>query len=384
MAPKAVISGVYATRAGKLPDSTCMSLHTEAALGTLADAGLPLAEVDGVLCAYSFTEPHPMLSSVFCEYVGLRPNYSASLSAGGATACLMVMTARALVENGTCRHILLVTGDNRLTGMPPGGALGALTQFGHRQFEVPYGMTIPACYALVAQRYMHEVGVTRDQLSAVSVTQRRHAGLHPGAHLTRPITLEEVSTSRLIASPLRLLDCAPNSDGAAAVLVSASAGSVPGRDRAVSILGAGQKHTHEHIMAAPSLTEFGCRESSAIAFRQARITPKEIDVAEIYDSFTITLLVELESIGFFKKGEAGPSALSGELGLTGRLPCNTHGGLLSYGHPGTAGGMVHIVEAVAQLRGEGGERQVKDAALAFVHGDGGVLSAHCSLVLGKD
>lgn len=379
---RAVISGVYATRAGKLPGSSCMSLHSEAGLGAVADAGLSPGEVDGVLCAYSFTEPHPMLSSVFAEYVGLRPNYSASISAGGATACLMVMTAKALVENGTCRHVLLVTGDNRLTGMPPGGAVAALAHFGHRQFEVPYGMTIPACYALVAQRYMHEYGVTREQLAAISVTQRRHASLHPGAHLKTPITVEEVCASRTIASPLRLLDCAPNSDGGSAALVSA-AGSSPRRARAVGILGAGQKHTHEHITAAPSLTEFGCKESSAIAFREARVTPREIDVAQIYDSFTITLLVELESIGFFPKGEAGAAAAAGELGLGGCLPCNTHGGLLSYGHPGAAGGMFHIVEAVTQLRGGAGNRQVRNAELAFVHGDGGVLSAHCSLVLGR-
>ncbi|MEW6184682.1 MAG: thiolase family protein [Thermodesulfobacteriota bacterium] len=382
MVQRAVISGIYATPAGKLPGSTCMSLHAQAALGALVDAGLSLDDVDGVLCAYSFTEPHQMLSSIFAEYIGLQPNYSASISAGGATACLMVMTAKALVENGTCRHILLATGDNRLTGMPPGGAVAALAHFGHRQFEVPYGMTVPACYALVAQRYMHEYGLTRDQLSAVSVTQRRQAGLHPGAQFKNPITVEEVSTSRLIASPLRLLDCAPVSDGGAAVLVSAAEEVAQG-SRAVPILGAGQKHTHEHIMAAPSLTRFGCRQSSATAFEQAGVTPQEIDVAEIYDSFTITLLVELESIGFFPKGQAGQAAASGELGLGGRLPCNTHGGLLSYGHPGPAGGMYHIVEAVTQLRGEAAGRQVKDARLAFVHGDGGILSAHCSLVLGK-
>jgi acetyl-CoA acetyltransferase len=378
----ALISGVYATRAGKLPQSTCLSLHSEAAFGALSDAGFPLAEVDGLLCAYSFTEPHPMLSSVFAEYVGLHPRYSASLSAGGATACLMVMTARALVENGTCRHVLLVTGDNRLTGMPPGGALAALSHFGHPQFERPYGMTIPACYALVAQRYMFEYGLSREELSAVSVNQRRMAGLHPGAHLKKAITMDEVSNSRVIADPLRLLDCAPNSDGGAAVLISAQE-AVDQKDRSVSILGAGQMHTHEHISAAPSLTEFGCRESARTAFAQAGVSPGEIDVAEIYDSFTITLLVELESIGFFPKGASGRAAAAGELGPEGQLPCNTHGGLLSYGHPGAAGGMFHIVEAVTQLRHEGGLRQVRKAELAFVHGDGGVLSAHCSLVLGK-
>ena len=382
MKNRAVISGAFGTPAGKLPDSTALALHSEAAFGALADAGLLLSDVDGVLCAYSLTDPHPMLSSVFSEYVGLQPNYSASISAGGATACLMVMTAKALVESGTCRHVLLVTGDNRLTGMSPGGAVAALTHFGHPQFERPYGMTIPACYALVAQRYMLEYGITREQLSAVAVTQREYAGLHPGAQLKTPITLEEVSASRLIASPLRLLDCAPISDGGAAVLVSAPE-FLPQSHRAVSILGAGQKHTHEHITAAPSLTEFGCRESSGIAFKQAGVGPQEIDVAEIYDSFTITLLIELESIGFFPKGKAGLAALSGELGPAGRLPCNTHGGLLSYGHPGVPGGMYHIIEAVSQLRAEAGERQVKGAELVFVHGDGGVLSAHCSLVLGK-
>jgi len=382
MKNRAVISGVYGTPAGKLPESTSLSLHAQAAFGALADAGLSLNDVDGVLCAYSLAEPHPMPSSIFSEYVGLQPNYSASISAGGASACLMVMTAKALVESGVCRHILLVTGDNRLTGMPPGGAVAALAHFGHPQFERPYGMTIPACYALVAQRYMAEFGITREQLSAVAVTQRGYAGLHPGSQLKSPISVEDVYNSRLIASPLRLLDCAPISDGGAALLLS-NLDRLPDRNRAISILGAGQKHTHEHITAAPSLTDFGCKESARIAFQQARVTPREIDVAEIYDSFTITLLIELESMGFFPKGEAGAAAESGELGPAGRLPCNTHGGLLSYGHPGAPGGMYHIVEAVSQLRGDAGVRQVKGSALAFVHGDGGVLSAHCSLILGK-
>ncbi len=152
----------------------------------------------------------------------------------------------------------------------------------------------------------------------------------------------------------------------------------------VRVLGSGQGHTHEHIMAAPSLTDFGCKTSSAMAFAQAGVTAAEIDVAEIYDSFTITLLTELESIGFFEKGEAGKAALAGDISLGGRLPVNTHGGLMSYGHSGAAGGAFHIVEAAHQLRGEADARQVAGAGLAFVHGDGGILSAHCSLVLGQE
>jgi acetyl-CoA acetyltransferase len=261
--------------------------------------------------------------------------------------------------------------------------VAALSEVGHPQFERPYGISVPASYALVARRYMHEYGVTGEQLAAIAVEHRRHAGLHPNAHKRDPITIDDVMRSRPISTPLRMLDCCLISDGAAAVVVSAVEAAGDARKPAVGILGAGQGHTHEHIVAAPSLTDFGCKQSSRIAFERAGVKPADVDVAQIYDSFTITLLVELESIGFFGRGEAGPAALSGALGLAGSLPCNTHGGLLSYGHSGAAGGMFHVVEAVRQLRGEGEARQVPDARLAFVHGDGGILSAHCSLVLGR-
>jgi acetyl-CoA acetyltransferase len=383
MSRPAVISGASDTAVGKLEGSSCLGLHAEAARGALRHAGLALGEIEGVLCAYSIAEPHPMLSSAFCEYMGVRPRYSAAVQAGGATACILVMQAAALVRAGVCRHVLCVTGDNRLTGMSRDGAVAALAGFGHAQFEQPYGITIPAAYALVARRYMHEYGVTPEHLAAIAVTMRRHAALGIKAQMREPITLEDVARSRMIASPLRLLDCCLISDGGAAVVVSAAeaARDLPGA--AVEILGAGQMNTHEHILAAPSLTDFGCKQAAAEAMGGAGVGPHDFDVVEIYDSFTITLLVELESIGFYGRGEAGPAALAGELALGGRLPCNTHGGLLSYAHSGAAGGMFHVVEAVRQLRGEAGPRQVPDARLAFVHGDGGILSAHCSLVLGR-
>lgn len=375
-----VITGVFGTRVGALEGSSCMGLHLEAAEGAIADAGLTGREIDGVICAYSFTEPHLMLSSVFCEYAGLRPDVSFAIQAGGATACIMVAQAAALVQSRQCRHVLAVTGDNRLTGLSRDGAVAALAEVGHPQFERPYGMSIPAAYALVAQHHMHAFGLTAEQLASVAVTTRRHAARHPNSYLTVPISVAEVAASRMISSPLRLLDCCPVSDGGAAVVVSAAGGA---QDRSVAIMGAGQGHTHEHIIAAPSLSEFGCHGSSQLAFQRAGVGPADIDVAEIYDSFTITLIAELESIGFFPRGAAGRAALDGALELDGALPCNTHGGLLSHGHPGAAGGMYHVIEAVQQLRGEAGARQVGDAELAFVHGDGGILSAHCSLVLGR-
>lgn len=379
----AVISGVADTAVGRVEGCSVMGLHAAAAMAALADAGVPPSEVDGVLCAYSISEPHLMLSSVFNEYFGIVPSYSAALQAGGATACAMVMQAAALVDAGICRHVLAVCGDNRLTGLSRDGTVAALAEVGHPEYERPYGLTIPAAYALVARRYMHEWGVTSEQLAAVAVTQRGHARRHPKAQARDPLTIEQVLTSRMIADPLRLFDCCLISDGGAAVVVSARDTVADRPSRPVSVLGTGQMNTHEHVFAMPSLTDFGCRQSSAQAFARAGLTPADVDVAEIYDSFTITLLAELESIGFFAKGEAGPAVLDGALELDGILPCNTHGGLLSYAHSGAAGGMFHIVEAVHQLRGEAGARQVADAEVAFVHGDGGILSAHCSLVLGR-
>ncbi|EIE49021.1 putative thiolase [Citreicella sp. 357] len=377
------ITGVADTAMGELPGSTALGLHAEATNAALKDAGLKAQDIDGVLCGYSMTVPHLMLSSVFSEYYGISPSFNTAIQAGGATACIMLANAVALVESGACRHVLCVTGDNRLTGMTRDGAVAALATVGHPEFEQPYGMSVPASYALVAQAYMHRYGITRDALSAIAVSARKHAARHPKATKRDPLTLTEVSESRVIASPLRLLDCCLISDGGAAVIVSAADAARDTRNP-VRVLGSGQGHTHEHIMAAPSLTDFGCKASSAMAFAQAGVTAQDIDVAEIYDSFTITLLAELESIGFFEKGEAGKAALAGELSQGGRLPTNTHGGLMSYGHSGAAGGAFHIVEAVHQLRGEADARQVPGAQLSFVHGDGGILSAHCSLVLGKD
>lgn len=379
---KAAITGVSSTRVGKLPGSSCKSLHMEAGIAATADAGLDLADIDGLICGYSTTEPHLMFASVIAEYLGIQPRFMTSTAMGGATACINLMIAAAMVEQGHCRHALVIAGDNRLTGMGR-AAQTMLAEAGLQQFEQPYGMSVPAAYALVARRYMHEYGVTAEHFAAVSVTQRNYAQQHELAHFRAPMSTDDALSARVIASPLRLFDCCGVSDGAAAVVISAADAARDTAKPPVSILGAGQGHTHEHLVAAPSLTHFGCSHSAATAFGQAGVSASDIDVAQIYDSFTITLLVELESMGFFERGEAGPAALAGELGPGGRLPCNTHGGLLSYGHPGVAGGLFHTVEAVQQLRGEANTRQVENAELALVHGDGGVLSAHCTLVLAR-
>lgn len=368
---------------GEFPESSCLSLHLDAARGAAADAGLAMTDIDGLICAYSLTQPHLMLSSWFSEYAGLSPSTCFAIQAGGATAAVMTATAASLVESGACRNVLLVTGDNRLTGLSRNGAVAALAQVGHPDFERPYGFSVPAGYALVASRYMHEYDCTPEHLAHIAVAMRKHAMRTDGAHKRSALTVAEVEGSKPIASPLRLLDCSLIFDGAAALVVGRGdvAADAPGTP--VRILSSGQGHTHEHIVAAPSLVDFGCKTSSAEAFARAGIAAKDIDIAQIYDSFTITLLVELESIGFFARGEAGHAIAAGAIDLDGRLPCNTHGGLLSHGHSGAAGGMYHIVEAVTQLRQAAGPRQAGQPELAFVHGDGGILSAHCSLILAR-
>lgn len=377
------ITGAYSTMVGSLPGSTCMSLHAEAAQGALARAGLNKNDIDGVLCAYSFVEPQVMLSSAFCEYMGIYPTYSSTVAMGGVTAAMLVAQAAMLVEAGVCRHVLVVTGDNRLTGLK-GQATGALSAMGtNSQFETPFGLSVPAAYAMVATRYMHEYGLTSESLAAIAANQREFASRHPRAHYRKQITIEDVLNSRIVATPLHLFDCCPVSDGGAALIVSAAEAGNDLDGPRIAILGWGQGHTHEHLIGAPSLTDFGCKMAAETAFGRAGVGPGDIDVAEIYDSFTITIAVELESMGFFEKGEVGSAALDGALSLGGRLPCNTHGGLLSYGHSGAAGGLFHFIEAVDQLHGTCGDRQVEGAELAMVHGDGGILSGHCSVILGR-
>lgn len=382
MAKKAIISGVFDTQVGALPASTCMSLHTEATLGALADAGLKLSDIDGLLTAYSFASPQLMLGGVFAEYIGMRPKINASIAMGGMTGGLLVRHAASLVESGTCRHVLCVTGDNRLTGMGE-KVQAALADVGHPQYEQPYGMSVPAAFAMAAQVYFHEGWLNGEHLAAVAVNQRANAALHPQSHMKKPITMDDVRNSKVIASPLRMLDCCLVSDGGAAVVVSAAETARDAPKRAIELLGTGEGHTHEHIFAAPSLVDFGCRPSVADALAQAGLKHGDVDCAHIYDCFTSTLLITLESMGFYGRGEAGPAALAGDFAIGGRFPVNTNGGLLSYGSSGAAGGMFHVVEAVRQLRGECGPRQVENAEVALAHTLGGIFSGHCSIIMGR-
>lgn len=373
------IAGIGTTPFGRLEGWETLDLMAWAAAEAIADASLRRGDIDGLLTGYSTALPHLMLATLFAEHYGVTPGYCHAVQLGGATGCALVMLAKLLVESGQCRNILVVAGENRLTGA--GGrdsAVQTLSQVGHVEHEVPYGATVPGYYGLLASAYMDAHGATEEDLAELAVLMRGHAARHPGAHLRTPVTVADVMASRPIASPLKLLDCCPISDGGAAVLVSADKQPSKG----IRIAGAGQTHTHQHISAAPSLVEFGAGDAARYAFSEAGIVPADVATAGIYDSFTITLMLLLEEIGFCGRGEAAYAAQAGRFSPEGELPLNTHGGLLSYGHSGVAGGMAHVAEVVRQMTGTAAGRQMnKPAEVGFIHGDGGVLSSHVSLVL---
>src|SRR5436305_14781656 len=286
------ITGVGLTSFGRHEGSSTLDLMSKAAELAIADAGLTRAEIDGVLCGYSTVQPHIMLATVFAEHFGIKPSYSHAVQVGGATGLAMTMLAHTIVDAGLARHVLVVSGENRLTGPSRDASIQALAQVGHPEYEVPLGPTIPAYYGLVASRYMHEYGVTQEDLAEFAVLMRAHALTHPGAQFHEPITVADVMASKPVALPLKLLDCCPVSDGGAAFVVSRE----PTADIGVRVRGCAQAHTHQHVTAAPALSELGAEISMARAKAASGIAIADVRYAAVYDSFTITLALLLEDL----------------------------------------------------------------------------------------
>lgn len=372
------VAGTGLTAFGRHEEADTLSLMTMAAAAALDDAGIERAAIDGLITGYSTTMPHLMLSTVFAEHFGLRPGYAHSVQLGGATGAAMLALGDHLIRAGVARNVLVVAGENRLTGQTRTNAIQTLAQVGHPSREVPLGASVPAYYALSCARYLHETGAREEELAGLAVLMRDNAGRTEGAHLRVPIDIADVMQSRPIASPLKLLDCCPISDGAAAILLYADR---PVRDT-IRIIGSAQAHTHQHISEAPDDIALGARISSSAAFAKAGLGLADIDHAAIYDSFTVTLALLLEALGISGRGQAGRDAAAGRFSLHGELPLNTHGGLLSYGHCGVAGAMAHFIEAAWQMTGRAGARQLsRRPQRTLYHGDGGILSSHVSLIM---
>lgn len=376
---KAAIAGVYEHPLRWAPHKTQYQIMAESARGALDDAGLSIKDVDGL-----FTSGVSGMGIVsLAEHLNLNPDFLDSNSIGGSSFVSHTAHAAAAIAAGYCNVALILYGSKWSSDRFAIGTGGAGGGDPSEQFENCYGPTTVGDYALTAQRHMHEFGTTSEQLAEIAVTMRRHASMNPLAKFRDPITVEDVLTSRLVSSPLHLLDCCMISDGGGAIVVTSAERARDLKKKPVHLLGAAEACYHTSA-GVRDLTNAAAQQSGPKALARAGVAHKDINMAMIYDSFTITVLVTLESLGFCKKGEGGAFVQNGRIGLGGELPINTDGGGLSSNHPGMRG-IFLVIEATKQLRGECDDRQVKDCKLAFVHGTGGTLGLRhsgASLVLG--
>jgi acetyl-CoA acetyltransferase len=381
---KVAIVGAADTEVGMVPDLSATQLYVKAAKLALEDAGITKDQVDGLITCVSFVEPYMYHAEMIAEYLQIFPRYCMTAPSGGGTTIAMIHHAASAIVTGMCNTVLITMGDSQLSGLSRDKAIEAMSGAGHPQFERPYGPPIPAFYALLARAHEHAYGTTAAQRAAVAVACRKHASMNPAAQMRKPITVDDVLNSRMIADPLHLLDCSLVSDGGAAIIMTSAERARDFSKRPVYILGVGEGHAHEHVSQALSLTTSAAKEAGERTYAMAGLGPKDVDVAELYDCFTPVVIIELEDLGFCPKGEGGRFVENGRIELGGELPINTHGGLLSHCHPGQPGSMFSVTEAVKQLRGECGPRQVEDAKIALVHGQGGIMSTHCSMMLGRE
>jgi acetyl-CoA acetyltransferase len=360
---------------------TGRDLEVAMVLEALEDAGLTLADVDGVC--------HPDSAVAFAEYLGVHPVFTESTMTGGSSYEVHLEHAAAAIAAGVCDVVVSVyastpRSDRRLGRRRGGGRMpGGPNPMA--EWEMPFGLRMPmGPYALAAARHMHEFGTTSEQLAQIAVSTREWAALNPRARYRDPLTIDDVLASPLQVSPLHLLDCCLVTDGAGAFVVTRADRARTLRKPPVYVLGAATATDHMTINQMPDLTTTPGVVSGARAFDMAGVTPDDVDVLMGYDSFTITALLHLEDLGFCKKGEGGPFVAKGTFGPGGGgLAMNTNGGGLSFTHPGMYGVFL-LTEATRQLRGEAGQRQVSDPTIAVAHGSGIVLSVMSTAVLGTE
>ena len=369
---------------GKLPGRTSLSLYAEAIELATKDAGLQLTEVDCIITGNSRVQPYLYHAEAVAEYMGIQPLRCLTAGTGGSTSLSLVQHARALVDSGQCDHVLVAVADNLATGLGTNGTVESMAGIGHPQYEAPYGVFIPGLYALVAQRYLFEFGISPIDIASVAVVDRMHAARNPAAQYRTPMSAEDVVTSKLISDPLHLYECAPISDGGCAVVVGREDRAHSLGKHVVTLEGFGESHHYEHLIHSGDLVRTGAEESGNRAYEESHLGPSEIDVAYVYDAFAFIQCMQLEDLGFCQKGEGAAFVASGATSPGGSLPTNTHGGVLSHSHAGKPSALFMLIEAVRQLRNECGDRQVPRARTAVVHAEGGILASHSTAILRAD
>jgi acetyl-CoA C-acetyltransferase len=371
---QAYIAGAFEHPTRKAPEKSVAQLHAEVAIGALTDAGLTKSDVDGYFCAGDAPGTGP-LSLV--DYLNLKVRHLDSTDIGGASYLAHVAHAAEAIAAGRCNVALItLAGRPRSDGMATGTAPRVRNpNEPDMQWEFPFGLTVANAYAMAAMRHMYQFGTTSEQLAWIKVAASHHAQHNPHAMLRNVVTVDDVVNSPMVADPLHRLDCCVISDGGGALVVVKPEIARTLKRPLVKVVGAGEASKHQQG-GEIDLTYSGAVVSGPAAFAEAGLKPSDIKYASIYDSFTITVLIQIEDLGFCAKGQGGRFVSDGNLiAGVGRLPLNTDGGGLCNNHPANRGGMTKVIEAVRQLRGEAHPAvQVKNCDLALAHGTGGLLS----------
>lgn len=377
---KAAVVGIAEMEERRAPHKTPLQVHMEMAKRALADAGLNKDDVDAYFTAGTGSM---MPTTTLCEYLGISPTYTDSTNIGGASFVSHVGHAAAAIAAGMCSVALITYGSTAWSAGTGIGTGTSLFSDAPDHFEVPYGPTVVGAYALAAQRHMHQFGTTSAQLAEIAVATRAWAHMNPYAMFRDPMSIETVLNSRIISWPLHMLDCCVISDGGGALVLTSAERAKDLKHPPVYVLGAGEATSHTGMSQVRDLTSTPAKASGAKAFQMAGVSLQDIDLAMLYDSFTITVLLTLEDLGFCNKGEGGAFVSGQRTAPSGSFPMNTDGGGLSSNHPGMRG-IFLIIEATRQLRGQRGEAQVPNAKLAVAHGVGGLLSTGATVILGRD
>jgi acetyl-CoA acetyltransferase len=376
--PRVAVVGAAESDFGRLSGVTALELHVQAASRALADAGLTKDDVDGLFTSGAAMSG-VMPEAATAEYMGLHPRYLEGTNTGGSVFESMLGHSVAALQGGACTVALIVYG-----ATPRSSTITRYNRPGTpSSFEEPFGLTLPGRAGMVAGHYMHRYGVTGADLARVAVSIRRNASLNPLALNRELITVEDVLESRMIADPIHKLDCCVVTDGGGALVVTTEERAADLPSEPVWVLGYGEALATETFAAWQPFGEMVAGESGNRAFEMAGVTPADVNVLQLYDAFTINVLLQLEALGFCKPGEARDLVQDGTLDFDGSLPTNTDGGGLSSNHPGMRG-IFLLIEAVRQLRGRGGAAQVEDAAIALCNGTGGPYSMTGTVILGKD
>ncbi|WP_425406050.1 thiolase [Hwanghaeella sp.] len=372
---KTAIVGLGTAGMGEAPGFSALDLMAQASLAAIEDAGLNLTDIDSVFTAMS---QHALASMNVVEYLGIKPKFFDSTNVGGSSFEMHLLQATLALEAGLCDTALICYGSNQRTAS--GKLVSAAEPNWH---EVPYHPRHPiTAYALAAGRHMHEFGTTREMLADVAVAARGWANMNPEAFARGPLTRQDVLDSRMISDPLSKLDCCLVTDGAAACILTRADRARDLKQKPVYFLGGAGANWHRSIVAMPDLTVTAAADSGPRAFEMAGVTHDDIDLAMLYDAFTINTILFLEDLGFCPKGEGGRFVQDGRIAPGGELAVNTNGGGLSCVHPGMYG-MFLIAEAVTQIRGDAGERQLAACDVALLHGNGGTLSSQVTSFLGS-